>query len=250
MFINALLAFDRPHESSTVEVPTVRALLVRQVCCRGFLACCALYGGCRIQLTSHTTHCQLLCTTLDASIYMPLRISIWDDRGPNFDDALIAEVTFEAIEIYQSVGHIKSETLPNGAVYVTESVMCVMSSTVRRTCCFLTTNSAIRSGYSLYAILEESIKGDALGTAQMHLRALDMKNVEPGLLGLGRTDPFFEISKKNADYAAGVVVWYDVRLLYRPFLRPPVVFSSSPHHGVLFELTGTACTGRSTSGTT
>jgi hypothetical protein len=54
----------------------------------------------------------------DASIYMPLRISIWDDRGPNFEDSLIAEVTFEAIEIYQSVGHIKSETLPNGAVYV------------------------------------------------------------------------------------------------------------------------------------
>jgi hypothetical protein len=58
----------------------------------------------------------------DASIYMPLRISIWDDRGPNFEDSLIAEVTFEAIEIYQSVGHIKSETLPNGAVYVTDIV--------------------------------------------------------------------------------------------------------------------------------
>jgi hypothetical protein len=53
---------------------------------------------------------------------MPLRISIWDDRGPNFEDSLIAEVTFEAIEIYQSVGHIKSETLPNGAVYVTDIV--------------------------------------------------------------------------------------------------------------------------------
>jgi hypothetical protein len=36
-----------------------------------------------------------------------------------------------------------------------------------------------------------------------------MKNVEPGPLGLGRTDPFFEIAKKNADYAAGVVLWYD-----------------------------------------
>jgi hypothetical protein len=124
MFINALLAFDRPHESSTVEVPAVRAHQVRQLLWSGFLACRVLHGGCRPQLTSHMTHCQLLCPTLDASIYMPLRISIWDDRGPNFDDALIAEVTFEAIEIYQSVGHIKSETLPNGAVYVTESVIC------------------------------------------------------------------------------------------------------------------------------
>jgi hypothetical protein len=49
---------------------------------------------------------------------MPLKISIWDDRGPNFDDALLAEVTFEAIEIFQSAGHVKSETLPSGAVYV------------------------------------------------------------------------------------------------------------------------------------
>jgi hypothetical protein len=52
----------------------------------------------------------------DPSIYMPLKISIWDDRSPNFDDVLLAEVNFEAIEIYQSVGHMKSETLPNGAV--------------------------------------------------------------------------------------------------------------------------------------
>jgi hypothetical protein len=80
----------------------------------------------------------------------------------------------------------------------------------------------------VYAILEESIKGDALGTAHMHLRALDMKNVEPGLLGLGRTDPFFEISKKNADYAAGVVVWY-ANALYRSFSTPTHFPASPPH---------------------
>lgn len=34
-----------------------------------------------------------------------------------------------------------------------------------------------------------------------------MKNVEPGLFGLGRSDPFFELSKKNADYRIAQVKW-------------------------------------------
>ena len=34
-------------------------------------------------------------------------------------------------------------------------------------------------------------------------------SVEPGLLGLGRSDPFFEIAKKNVDHATGVVRWYE-----------------------------------------
>ena len=34
-----------------------------------------------------------------------------------------------------------------------------------------------------------------------------MKNVEPGAFGLGRSDPFFEIAKKNADYSIGQVKW-------------------------------------------
>ena len=42
----------------------------------------------------------------------------------------------------------------------------------------------------------------------IQVRGLDIKNVEPGFLGLGRSDPFFELSRKNADHAAGVVRWY------------------------------------------
>jgi hypothetical protein len=55
--------------------------------------------------------------------------------------------------------------------------------------------------------MEESIKGQSQGTAELHLRGLDIKNVEPGLLGLGRSDPFYEIAKKNLDTTAGVVRW-------------------------------------------
>ena len=42
---------------------------------------------------------------------------------------------------------------------------------------------------------------------ELQFRGLDIKNVEPGLLGLGRSDPFVELSKKNADHVAGVVRW-------------------------------------------
>ena len=34
-----------------------------------------------------------------------------------------------------------------------------------------------------------------------------MKNIESGILGLGRTDPFIEIQKKNVDPVVGVVQW-------------------------------------------
>lgn len=53
-----------------------------------------------------------------------------------------------------------------------------------------------------------------------------MKNVEPGAFGLGRSDPFFELSKKNADYSTGQVKW---NVVYRsehidnnlnPYWRP------------------------------
>lgn len=61
---------------------------------------------------------------------------------------------------------------------------------------------------SIFADIQESIQGDTKGYITLHFRGLDMKNVEPGLLGLGRSDPFFEIAKKNSDHAAGVVRWY------------------------------------------
>jgi Ca2+-dependent lipid-binding protein len=41
----------------------------------------------------------------------------------------------------------------------------------------------------------------------LHLRGLDVKNVEPGPFGLGRSDPFFEIAKKDCDPAIGHSKW-------------------------------------------
>jgi Ca2+-dependent lipid-binding protein len=36
---------------------------------------------------------------------------------------------------------------------------------------------------------------------------LDVKNIEPGILGLGRTDPFVELQKKNVDPVVGIINW-------------------------------------------
>ena len=49
--------------------------------------------------------------------------------------------------------------------------------------------------------------GDTTGNVRLRLRGLDMKNVEPGAFGLGRSDPFFEIAKKDSDYMAGHENW-------------------------------------------
>jgi hypothetical protein len=57
----------------------------------------------------------------------------------------------------------------------------------------------------IYASVEESQKGDKRGSITLHIRGLDIKNVEPGIMGLGRSDPFFELARKNADHATGVV---------------------------------------------
>ena len=52
------------------------------------------------------------------------------------------------------------------------------------------------------------MKGTDKGHIKLQLRGLDIKNVEPGLLGLGRSDPFYELAKKNADPTKGIVRWY------------------------------------------
>lgn len=61
---------------------------------------------------------------------------------------------------------------------------------------------------SISVSMEESVKGTSRGTIDLQLRGLDIKNLEPGLLGLGRSDPWFEISKKSIDTSVGVVRWY------------------------------------------
>lgn len=59
--------------------------------------------------------------------------------------------------------------------------------------------------------MEESIGSGAesgiKGSINLEMRGLDIKNLEPGIFGLGRSDPFFEIAKKNVDDTTGVARW-------------------------------------------
>ena len=48
---------------------------------------------------------------------------------------------------------------------------------------------------------------DPTSLAKLQFRLLDVKNIESGILGLGRTDPFIEIHKKNVDPVVGIVQW-------------------------------------------
>lgn len=55
----------------------------------------------------------------------------------------------------------------------------------------------------LYCHVECCRMGDTHGSFHLHLRGLDIKNVEPGPFGLGRSDPFFEVAKKDSDHSIG-----------------------------------------------
>lgn len=59
----------------------------------------------------------------------------------------------------------------------------------------------------VFATVTKSKVGSDEGTFEVQLRCLDIKNVELGVLQLGRSDPFFVLKKKSVDHAAGVVRW-------------------------------------------
>lgn len=106
---------------------------------------------------------------------MPLKVEIWDDYGIGQEDVLMCSASFEATEVAQSPGHLRYHDIPGGG--------------------------------KIYLSVEESIRGDSRGYIRLQFRGLDIKNVEPGLLGLGRSDPFVEVRKKNADHSVGQVRW-------------------------------------------
>jgi Ca2+-dependent lipid-binding protein len=52
----------------------------------------------------------------DASINLPLKVQVWDDRGPNNQDVLIGEAQFEATVIHQSPGRILTQKMKGGGL--------------------------------------------------------------------------------------------------------------------------------------
>lgn len=107
-----------------------------------------------------------------------IKVSIYDNRGPHQEDDLLGQVMVEPTEVYQDSGHTQSYPLERGRSLVKISV---------------------------------NVSNPAhVGTVSLQFRGLDIRNVEPGLLGLGRSDPFFEIAKKDADHNTGQIQWNPV----------------------------------------
>lgn len=71
------------------------------------------------------------------------------------------------------------------------------------------------SSFSVSCRIEKSLVGNETGDLEFHLRGLDMKNTEAGPFGLGRSDPYYEISKKNLDSAPDSNTIYDWNTVYR-----------------------------------
>jgi Ca2+-dependent lipid-binding protein len=105
--------------------------------------------------------------------------------------SLLGEATFEVTEVNQSPGHYQEQSLLSKRSKLFLSVL--QSSSTR------SVGTLTRGG------LGQGGGGGRMVTLQF--RGLDIRNVEPGLLGLGRSDPFLEIAKKNTDHNAGIVRW-------------------------------------------
>ena len=105
-----------------------------------------------IQNTLNPTWTKTLFADMNTAVFMPFRVSVYDDNAARKDE-LMAEANFEMTEVYRSPGNNQCEDVDgNGRIYVS---------------------------------VEESIRGDAVGTFTFHIRGLDIKNVESGPLGLG-----------------------------------------------------------------
>ena len=45
----------------------------------------------------------------DPAIYMPIKVSLWDDRGG--DKVLLAQANFEVTEVFQNPGHAQEQVV-------------------------------------------------------------------------------------------------------------------------------------------
>jgi len=72
------------------------------------------------------------------------------------------------------------------------------------------TKLALNEGGSLFVHITKSQQGSDTGMFTCHIRGLDIKNIESGLLGLRAIDPYFELSKKFVDPDHGISRWHVV----------------------------------------
>mmetsp|Transcript_22217 Transcript_22217/g.36786 ORF Transcript_22217/g.36786 Transcript_22217/m.36786 type:complete len:276 (+) Transcript_22217:158-985(+) len=115
----------------------------------------------------------------DPSVYLPINVEIFDQQDGR-ENRKMEEASFEVTSINESKAHTVYEELKGGTI--------------------------------IRATVVESLQGSLMPDAAVKLqfRLLDVKNIESGFLGLGRTDPFIEVQKKNVDLDAGIIQWIPV----------------------------------------
>jgi len=94
----------------------------------------------------------------------PFRVTVYDERQAQ-NDHVMAGADFEVQDVISSEEQVKCETDKEVSISVN---------------------------------IQKSKHGSSEGFLTLHLRGLDLKNVEAGCFGLGRTDPYFEVSKATS----------------------------------------------------
>lgn len=133
--------------------------------------------------TPHPEYVTTLSVDTDPSVYHPLQLIVYQDRGIGRDATVLWQAQMEATEVVQSKGQEQTLKLSSNGAIVVRMIEAVN-----------TTTTTTQQQW------------------QLQFRALDVQNVEPGWFGLGRSDPYFEISQKTVDPALGWVRWH---VLYR-----------------------------------
>ena len=119
---------------------------------------------------------KILFIEADAAQFTPLTVKVYHET--TYDPILLGHAVFEATEVHQATGHTESKALQEGK----------------------------SKGQISMSVVESDGSGER-GLVTLQIRGLDIFNSEPGALGLGRSDPFFEIAKKTKEPLKGFSRW-------------------------------------------
>ena len=155
--------------------------------------------------------------------FCPITVSIFDDNGekntdpmrvmsdrPGENDVGMGEATFDLHEIIDASGNERSVDLPSpyGGRICIHAVDSFAHSSCGRSSSAHGVGSTSFHSNSSSASAAPVLPLQPLGSKfKLHVRGLDMDNVESGILGLNRTDPYFEICKKLIDHSSGITRW-------------------------------------------
>jgi hypothetical protein len=156
-----------------------------------------------------------------------LKVEIWDDNRGKTNDVKMVETLMSIPKAIKAGERGLTQELEDGGllkmyivvmndVYSSRSMMAMNSSTVitsaAGTDATRTTTIATVTTTATNTTNTSSYTASSKNQIVLHLRAMDVKNVEKGYLGLGKSDPFIEIRKKYNSPDTGVPRW---KVVYR-----------------------------------